>query len=87
MIPLFPSLYAALLQFAVASLFAALISESGGKVTPGFPGQAAVTALCSRQMRSATACSITRIGLLSRAPHDERRTRGSTPNLSRLRSR
>ena len=46
MIPLFASLYAALLQFAVGSLFAALISDSGGKVTPGFLRQAAVAALC-----------------------------------------
>lgn len=46
MIPLFSSLYAALLQFAVGSLFAALVSESGGKVTPGFLRQAAVAALC-----------------------------------------
>src|SRR5688572_27454446 len=45
MIPLFSSLYAALLQFAVGSLFAALVSESGGKVTPGFLRQAAVAAL------------------------------------------
>jgi hypothetical protein len=45
MIPLFSSLYAALLQFAVGSLFAALISETGGKVTPGFLRQAAVAAL------------------------------------------
>lgn len=42
MIPLFASLYAALLQFAVGSLFAALISDAGGKVTPGFLRQAAV---------------------------------------------
>ena len=45
MIPLFSSLYAALLQFAVGSLFAALVSESGGKVTPGCLRQAAVAAL------------------------------------------
>jgi hypothetical protein len=45
MIPLFSSLYASLLQFAVGSLFAALISETGGKVTPGFLRQAAVAAL------------------------------------------
>jgi hypothetical protein len=45
MIPIFSSLYAALLQFAVGSLFAALISEAGGKVTPGFLRQAAVAAL------------------------------------------
>src|SRR5688572_6012003 len=45
MIPLFASLYAALLQFAVGSLFAALISDSGGKVTPGFLRQAAVATL------------------------------------------
>ena len=45
MIPLFASLYAALLQFAVGSLFAALVSDSGGKVTPGFLRQAAVAAL------------------------------------------
>jgi hypothetical protein len=45
MIPIFSSLYAALLQFAVGSLFAALISETGGKVTPGFLRQAAVAAL------------------------------------------
>jgi hypothetical protein len=45
MIPLFASLYAALLQFAVGSLFAALISDAGGKVTPGFLRQAAVAAL------------------------------------------
>src|SRR4051794_162156 len=45
MIPLFSSLYAALLQFAVGSLFAALICDAGGKVTPGFLRQAAVGAL------------------------------------------
>src|SRR6185436_9034584 len=45
MIPLFASLYAALLQFAVGSLFAALVSDAGGKVTPGFLRQAAVGAL------------------------------------------
>src|SRR5262245_29428941 len=45
MIPLFSSLYAALLQFAVGSLFVALISETGGKVTPGFMRQAGVSAL------------------------------------------
>jgi hypothetical protein len=45
MIPLFSSLYAALLQFAVGSLFAALISDAGGKVTPGFLRQATVAAL------------------------------------------
>src|SRR4051794_24868499 len=45
MIPIFSSLYAALLQFAVGSLFAALISETGGKVTPGFLRQAAVAAM------------------------------------------
>src|SRR6266581_1678140 len=45
MIPLFSSLYATLLQFAVGSLFAALISDTGGKVTPGFLRQATVAAL------------------------------------------
>lgn len=45
MIPLFASLYAVLLQFAVGSLFAALVSDAGGKVTPGFLRQAAVAAL------------------------------------------
>jgi hypothetical protein len=45
MIPLFPSLYAALLQFAVGSLVAALISDGDGKVTPGFLRQATVAAL------------------------------------------
>lgn len=45
MIPLFSSLYASLLQFAVGSLFAALISDTGGKVTPGFLRQAAVAAV------------------------------------------
>jgi hypothetical protein len=45
MIPLFASLYAALLQFAAGSLFAALISDAGGQVTPGFLRQAAVAAL------------------------------------------
>jgi hypothetical protein len=45
MIPLFSSLYAALLQFAVGSLFAALISDAGGKVTPGFLRQATVAAV------------------------------------------
>ena len=45
MIPLFSSLYASLLQFAIGLLFAALISDTGGKVTPGFLRQAAVAAL------------------------------------------
>src|SRR5690349_12024304 len=45
MIPLFSSLYAALLQFAVGSLFATLLSDAGGKVTPGFLRQGAVAAL------------------------------------------
>jgi hypothetical protein len=43
--PLIASLYAATLQFAVGSLFATLISDAGGKVTPGFLRQAAVAAL------------------------------------------
>jgi hypothetical protein len=42
--PLIASLYAATLQFAVGSLFATLISDAGGKVTPGFLRQAAVAA-------------------------------------------
>jgi hypothetical protein len=42
--PLIASLYAATLQFAVGSLFAAAISDAGGKVTPGFLRQAAVAA-------------------------------------------
>jgi hypothetical protein len=45
MIPLFSSLYAALLQLAVGSLFATVISDAGGQVTPGFLRQAAVAAL------------------------------------------
>jgi hypothetical protein len=45
MIPLFASLYAAMLQFAVGSLFATIISDTGGNVTPGFLRQGAVAAL------------------------------------------
>jgi hypothetical protein len=45
MIPLFSSLYASLLQFAVGLLFAALVCDTGGKVTPGFLRQAGVAAL------------------------------------------
>lgn len=45
MIPLIASLYAATLQFAVGSLFAAVVSDAGGLVTPGFLRQASVAAL------------------------------------------
>jgi len=45
MIPLIASLYAATLQFAVGSLLAAVISDAGGLVTPGFLRQASVGAL------------------------------------------
>jgi hypothetical protein len=45
MIPLFASLYAALLQFAVGSLLATVVSDAGGKVTPGFLRQGAVAVL------------------------------------------
>lgn len=45
MLPLFASLYAAVLQFAVGSLFATVISDTGGRVTPGFLRQGAVAGL------------------------------------------
>ena len=43
--PLIASLYAALLQFAVGSLLATVVSDARGQVTPGFLRLAAVTAL------------------------------------------
>jgi hypothetical protein len=43
--PLLASLYAAALQFAVGSLLATVLSETGGRVTPGFLRLAVVTAL------------------------------------------
>jgi hypothetical protein len=42
--PLISSLFAATLQFAVGSLLATVLSDAGGKVTPGFLRLAAVTA-------------------------------------------
>jgi len=45
MLPLIASLYAATLQFAVGSLFAAVLTDSGAMVTPGFLRQAAVGAV------------------------------------------
>lgn len=43
--PLISSLFAATLQFAVGSLLATVVSDAGGKVTPGFLRLAGVTAL------------------------------------------
>ncbi|MFN8634696.1 MAG: hypothetical protein U0893_12640 [Chloroflexota bacterium] len=43
--PLIASLYAVTLQFAAGSLFAAVVSDTGATVTPGFLRQAAVGAL------------------------------------------
>jgi hypothetical protein len=43
--PLIASLYAATLQFALGSLLATVVTDTGGQVTPGFLRLAAVTAL------------------------------------------